>query len=271
MAVNRILNNISSDMTYAQIIERILGLAASAGYPATNPATLVLDVDNRNRAGAYASATSITVIVGTAAPTTPVATGTLWLDMDAGSATFRTLLVNAAGPAAAPIFYSIASVTGILNPQLGIRTVVGASKTDVDGGNLGGSGGGGGGGGVSDHGALTGLADDDHPQYLNTVRGDGRYASFGSDAFLKAFASNVEELFTGTRTLNADNVVTSSPVTWPDGVTGTFTATSVNATFKCVDAYTVTYAGTTTKTVTQAAVTRNAEGEITTRPALTVA
>lgn len=35
---------------------------------------------------------------------------------------------------------------------------------------------GGGGGGVSDHGSLTGLADDDHPQYLNTVRGDARYA-----------------------------------------------------------------------------------------------
>jgi hypothetical protein len=35
---------------------------------------------------------------------------------------------------------------------------------------------GGGGGGVSDHGDLTGLADDDHPQYLNNARGDARYA-----------------------------------------------------------------------------------------------
>lgn len=34
---------------------------------------------------------------------------------------------------------------------------------------------GGGGGGVSDHGDLTGLADDDHPQYLNNARGDARY------------------------------------------------------------------------------------------------
>ena len=34
---------------------------------------------------------------------------------------------------------------------------------------------GGGGGGVSDHGALTGLADDDHTQYLNNARGDARY------------------------------------------------------------------------------------------------
>jgi hypothetical protein len=33
----------------------------------------------------------------------------------------------------------------------------------------------GGGGGVTDHGALTGLADDDHPQYLNNTRGDTRY------------------------------------------------------------------------------------------------
>lgn len=33
----------------------------------------------------------------------------------------------------------------------------------------------GGGGGVTDHGALTGLGDDDHPQYLNQTRGDARY------------------------------------------------------------------------------------------------
>ena len=32
-----------------------------------------------------------------------------------------------------------------------------------------------GGAGVTDHGALLGLTDDDHPQYLNVVRGDARY------------------------------------------------------------------------------------------------
>jgi hypothetical protein len=31
------------------------------------------------------------------------------------------------------------------------------------------------GGGVTDHGALTGLADDDHAQYLTDARGDARY------------------------------------------------------------------------------------------------
>lgn len=38
---------------------------------------------------------------------------------------------------------------------------------------------GGGGGGVSDHGFLTGLGDDDHPQYLNNSRGDLRYSLLG--------------------------------------------------------------------------------------------
>jgi hypothetical protein len=38
----------------------------------------------------------------------------------------------------------------------------------------------GGGGGVTDHGALTGLADDDHPQYHNDARGDARYAPIAS-------------------------------------------------------------------------------------------
>lgn len=33
-----------------------------------------------------------------------------------------------------------------------------------------------GGGAGTDHGALLGLSDDDHPQYLNTTRGDARYA-----------------------------------------------------------------------------------------------
>ena len=37
------------------------------------------------------------------------------------------------------------------------------------------------GGGVTDHGALTGLGDDDHPQYHNDARGDARYQPLDSD------------------------------------------------------------------------------------------
>lgn len=36
-----------------------------------------------------------------------------------------------------------------------------------------------GGGGTTDHGALTGLNDDDHPQYYNQSRGDARYSQIG--------------------------------------------------------------------------------------------
>ena len=32
---------------------------------------------------------------------------------------------------------------------------------------------------VADHGSLTGLGDDDHPQYLTNARGDGRYSPLG--------------------------------------------------------------------------------------------
>ncbi len=50
---------------------------------------------------------------------------------------------------------------------------------------------GGGGSGVTDHGALTGLGDDDHTQYLTNARGDARYdatgtASSGMSAHLAA-------------------------------------------------------------------------------------
>ena len=42
---------------------------------------------------------------------------------------------------------------------------------------------GGGGGGVSDHGMLTGLADDDHLQYHTDARGDARYTPIGPATF----------------------------------------------------------------------------------------
>lgn len=54
----------------------------------------------------------------------------------------------------------------------------------------------GGGGGVTDHGALTGLGDDDHSQYHNDTRGDLRYH----------VQANSPRLFSGT--LNPNGVVT---------------------------------------------------------------
>lgn len=66
------------------------------------------------------------------------------------------------------------------------------------------------------------------------------------------------------------NVVSYASVTWPDGSVGTYTSTTINTTWQAVDAYTITHA-TSGLTVTQAAVTRNAAGNITTKPALTIA
>ena len=66
---------------------------------------------------------------------------------------------------------------------------------------------------------------------------------------------------------------TAAPVVWPDGILGVYTVTTLNTTTApgAVDAYTITYLGTTTVTYTQPAVTRNASGQITNRPAITVA
>jgi len=72
-----------------------------------------------------------------------------------------------------------------------------------------------------------------------------------------------------TATYDADGVLESGTVRWPDGSTGAWTRTTKNATWLAVDAYTVTHV-TGGKTVTQAAVTRDANGNITAKPALTI-
>lgn len=73
-----------------------------------------------------------------------------------------------------------------------------------------------------------------------------------------------------TITLDVDNVPSSANVVWPDGSAGVWTRTAKNATWLTVDAYTVTHAASGV-TVTQPAVTRNADGHVTDRPALTIA
>ena len=53
MASNKAFNNLSSSMTYAQMIERIISIALNTGYTITNPVTVVLDIDNRSTYGSY--------------------------------------------------------------------------------------------------------------------------------------------------------------------------------------------------------------------------
>jgi hypothetical protein len=52
----------------------------------------------------------------------------------------------------------------------------------------------GGGSGVTDHGALSGLSDDDHPQYLNNARGDTRYAGTNHNHVASAITSGTMAL-----------------------------------------------------------------------------
>jgi hypothetical protein len=90
----------------------------------------------------------------------------------------------------------------------------------------------------------------------------------GSDEYLKANLGNV--VYTSV-TRDADGAATSATVKWPDGTSGTYTATSVSTVvLGAVDAYTVTYAGSSTKTVTQGIVTRDAAGAVIAQPELTV-
>jgi len=71
-------------------------------------------------------------------------------------------------------------------------------------------------------------------------------------------------------TRDSEGRVTSMTATWPDSSSGAYTATDYNATHEVYDGYTITHVD-SSKTVTQSAVTRNAEGAITNKPALTVA
>jgi len=83
-----------------------------------------------------------------------------------------------------------------------------------------------------------------------------------------SWAADPSKLWTGTVTRDAGGAATAAAILWPDGITGTYTGTA-SATFAgAVDSYTLTH-GTTT--YTQPAVTRDANGNITNRPAITAA
>ncbi len=71
-------------------------------------------------------------------------------------------------------------------------------------------------------------------------------------------------------TYDSDGVPTTATVKWPDGSAGTWTTVTKNSTWLAVDAFTVSHTA-SSKTVTQAAITRDANGQVTVKPALTVA
>lgn len=90
-----------------------------------------------------------------------------------------------------------------------------------------------------------------------------------SDQSLKEWTEGEDYEMTAT-TWDSDSVISSATVKWPDTSAGTFTRTTKNTTFLAIDAYTISHTD-SGKTVTQAAVTRDSDGNITVKPALTVA
>ena len=70
-------------------------------------------------------------------------------------------------------------------------------------------------------------------------------------------------------TYNTDLIPTTATLKWPDASAGTYTATTINTTFGTVDAYTLTHTA-SGYTVTQAAVTRDNDGNVTVKPQLAI-
>lgn len=99
----------------------------------------------------------------------------------------------------------------------------------------------------------------------------------GTDGWLRRWARDWEDtLITGAVTRDpTTGAVLSAAVTWPDGSSGTFTGipTLVHAAEGHLDSWTVTFVpsgGGTSKTVTQPAMTRDSEGNVTNVPPLTI-
>lgn len=94
----------------------------------------------------------------------------------------------------------------------------------------------------------------------------------GTYAGDKEMAALLDPLIVGAITRDANGAATSAAVVWPNGDSGAYTATTVSTAFPgAVDAYTVTKGSPVTATFTQPAVTRDANGAVTNRPAITVA
>lgn len=90
------------------------------------------------------------------------------------------------------------------------------------------------------------------------------------EAALLQLARDPGQLFTGTVTNDPGGAPISAAVTWPDGVTGVYSGTPSGEWVGTINAYTITRVGAPTRTYTQPAVTRDANGYITNRPTITV-
>lgn len=84
-----------------------------------------------------------------------------------------------------------------------------------------------------------------------------------------AYAGNFGRLVSGTH--DANSVLLSADIVWPDGTPGEYVTDAQDASSGAINAWHATYIGATTKTITQLAVTREASGAVTAQPPITVA
>lgn len=98
---------------------------------------------------------------------------------------------------------------------------------------------------------------------------DGGAATFGATDRVLIQWAEAEAYEPTSITRDSDGVVEEATVKWPDGSAGTFTTTEKNEDFLAVDAYEITHEGAGRKVV-QAEVTRDADGNVTEKPELTV-
>lgn len=90
-----------------------------------------------------------------------------------------------------------------------------------------------------------------------------------SDSLVQ-LARDPDALFSGSVVRDANGAATSAQVEWPDGVAGVYSGVASVTWPGAINSYTITRVGTPTLTFTQRMVTRNASGDITTRPAIVV-
>lgn len=126
--------------------------------------------------------------------------------------------------------------------------------------------------GVADSNLAGGIAYATAPQNALGTAAIRLEGSPGETSVLTAWA--LTEAFRMTSaTRNADGAVTGASIVWPDGTPGTYTADTLSSSFPgATDAWHATYVDTSgTLTVTQPAVTRDADGAVTAQPSITIA
>lgn len=122
---------------------------------------------------------------------------------------------------------------------------------------------------IGDLGALNTAATGNLVSAINEVHAGAGGENVSDNRLIEWTEAEAYEATSITR--DSDEVPTTATIKWPDGATGTLTVTK-DTTWIAIKGYSIThvYNG-HTKTVTQADVTRNANGSVTTKPALTVA